>query len=145
MYQGLAQEIAQVMPVAYGLGLFVSSASFVQPNPIQGATGNTVGGYLALAGLQNIPCMNAPERSGAAGSSSNEDRMVPRIQASRERHVLLNAYFPALDTGYTQGAGAGWQVSITDPGGVVNTYTFLGGEGDSQQTQTRCKLELVTV
>lgn len=145
MNQYIQQEIVQVMPLAYGLGTFVSSASFVQPNPVQGATGNTIGGYITLAGLQNIPCMNAPERTGSAGSSSDEKRSVENIQAKRGRHVLLNGYFPALDTGFESGAGLGYQVSITDQNGTASMYTFLGGEGDSQQTQTRCKLELVTV
>ena len=145
MNQFLAIEIDQVMPVAYSTGLFVSSASFVAPVQIQGATGNSIGGYTPIEGLQNIPCMNAPERSGAAGSSSLETRAIPHIKAERARHVLLNGYFPTLDTGFEQGAGMGWECSITDQNGVTQMYDFLGAEGDSQHTQTRCKLLLVTV
>ena len=145
MNQFIAAEIAQVMPIAYGIGLFVSSASFYAPVQTQGATGNSIGGITPIAGLQNIPCMNAPSRSGAAGISSQERRTVPFVEAERSRHVLLNAYFPQLDTGPTHGAGTGWQVIISDPGGNTNTYLFLGGEGDSQLTQTRCNLELVTL
>ena len=145
MNQFLAHEIAQVVPVAYGIGLFVSTASFLAPVQTQGATGNSVGGYTAISGLQNIQCMNAPSRTGAAGTSSMERRTTPFVEAERSRHVLLNGYFPQLDTGPTHGAGTGWQVNITDPGGNTNQYIFLGGEGDSQQTQTRCNLELVTL
>ena len=145
MYQGLGIELAQVMPAALGTGLFVSLASFVKPIQTQGATGNSIGGYTPIAGLQNIPCMNAPERTGAAGNSSNEKRTPAYIEAERGRAVLLDAYFPTLDTGFTTGAGLGWQVSITDPGTPAQMYIFLGGEGDSQHTQTRCRLQLVTL
>lgn len=133
------------MPLAFGAGLFVSFASFFQPNTEQGPTGNVTGDPTPIDGLQSIPCMNAPERAGTIGMSSDETRKNDYIEAMRTRHVLLNAYFPALDTGFATGAGNGWQASILDPGGVPATYIFLGGEGDSQQTQTRCRLQLVTV
>jgi hypothetical protein len=143
--QFIANEIAQVMPTAYGLGIFVSFASFVAPVQTQGATGNSIGGYTAIAGLQNIPCMNAPERPGMVGNSSNEKRSVSNIQAERGRELLLNGYFQQLDTGYNQAAGLGWQVIVQDPDGIASTYQFFGGEGDSQQIQTRCRLMLVTL
>lgn len=145
MNQFLAAEIASVMQVAYGTGLFVSLASFVAPIQTQGATGNSVGGYTPIAGLQNIPCMNAPERPGPVGNASFETRAIPHIEAERGRELLLNNYFPTLDTGFAQGAGMGWQVSVTDPNGNTQFLQFLGGEGDSQSTQTRCRLLLVTV
>lgn len=145
MNQFLAIEISQVMPAAYGIGLFVSSASFVAPVQTQGATGNSIGGFTPIAGLQNIPCMNAPERPGPTGNASTETRAIPHIEAERGRELLLKAYFPQLDTGFNQGAGLGWEVQVTDQNGNMNMYDFMGGEGDSQQTQTRCKLILVTV
>jgi hypothetical protein len=143
--QFLAIEIDAVMPAAYGIGLFVSFASFVAPVQTQGATGNSIGGYIPIDGLQDIPCMNAPERPGMVGNSSTETRAIPHIEAERGRELLLNGYFPLLDTGYSQGAGMGWQVNVTDPNGNTNLYQFLGGEGDSQSVMTRCRLMLVTV
>ena len=143
MNQGIAQEIVQVMPTAYGLGVFVSSASFVSPVQIQGATGNSVGGYNPIAGLQNIPCMNAPESGMKV--SSDETRLLPHIEAERHRHVLLKGYYQQLDTGFSQGAGMGWEVTITDAAGNSQDYDFLGGEGDSQVQMTRIKVMLVTV
>lgn len=139
MNQGLGYEIAQVMTLATATGLFLSSASFVKPNPAQGATGNSIGGYLAIAGLQSIPCMDAPENSGPTRPSTGQQRMEARIESDRQRHVLLGGYYPQLNTGFASGAGLGWQVSIDG-----TMYTFLGGESDSQQTQTRIKCELVT-
>src|ERR1035438_9051482 len=133
------------MPVAYGIGLFVSFASFVAPVQTQGATGNSIGGYTAIEGLQNIPCMNAPERPGMVGNSSNEKRSTQNIQAERGRELLLNGYFSQLDTGYNQAAGLGWQVIVTDSDGIASTYIFEGGEGDSQSIQTRCRLMMVTL
>jgi hypothetical protein len=35
-------------------------------------------------------------------------------------------------------------VNVTDASGAVQVYDFLGGEGDSQRTQTRVKMMLVT-
>ncbi len=145
MNQFIAIEIAQVMPAAYGIGLFVSFASFVAPVQTQGATGNSIGGYIPIDGLQNIPCMNAPERPGMVGNSSTEVRTIQNIEADRERELLLNAYFPQLDTSFTQAASMGWEVVVTDPNGNTNTYDFLGAEGDSQSIQTRCRLKLVAL
>lgn len=145
MYQGFAIEISQVMPAALATGLFVSSASFVSPLRTQGATGNSTGGYTPVSGLQNIPAMNAPRASGVLGMSSGEKRSVPYIEATRLRHMLLQGYFPQLDTGFGEGAGAGLQVEVTEPSGLTNLYNFLGGEGDSQQILTRVQMQLVVV
>jgi hypothetical protein len=145
MNQGIAQEISQVMPVAYALGTFVALASFFAPSQIQLSTGNYENTQTPIAGLQNIPCMNAPAAAGVVGLSSDETRLIPHIEAERHRHILLNAYFQALDTGFNQGAGLGWQLQVTNEDGTTETFDFLGGEGDSQQTQTRVKAQLVTV
>jgi hypothetical protein len=145
MNQFLAIEIDQVMPVAYGTGLFVSLASFSAPVQTQGATGNSIGGTTPITGLQNLPCMDAPERTGLVGNSSNEKRSTANIQAQRTRELLINGYYKQLDTGFATGAGMGWQVSVTGPNGTTNTYIFLGGEGDSQQISTRCKLQMVVL
>lgn len=141
----LAAGIANVMQAAYSTGLFVSSASFTAPVQIQGATGNSIGGTTPIAGLQNIACMDAPDHPGLAIVGSGQKRNPDYIEASRDRHVLLKAYFSQLDTGFDSGASLGYQVTITGPNGLTKLYQFLGGEGDSQFTQTRCNLRLVTI
>jgi hypothetical protein len=145
MYQGLAIEIDQVMPAAFATGLFVSTASFVQPIATQGPTGNPTGGYTPIAGLQNIPAMNAPASTGMIGNSSDETRGLAHIEAKRVRRMVLNGYYPLLDTGFSQGAGMGWEVQVTDGNGSPQLYDFLGGEGDSQRQMTRVEMMLVTV
>lgn len=144
MNQGLGYEIAQTMPLAYATGLFASSATFLQPVQTQGPTGNPIAGApTPISGLIAIPAVNAPRSIIAV--SSDETRELPHIESKRERHMLLKGYYPVLDTGFSQGAGMGWQVQITDPGGNVNVYDFLGGEGDSQSQMTRVRMILVTV
>ena len=133
------------MPVAFGIGLFTSLASFFAPVQTQLATGNYVGAQTPIPGLQNIPCMNAPAAAGLIGLSSDETRLIPRVEAERHRHILLNGYFQQLDTGFAQGAGLGWQLTITNEDGTMETFAFLGGEGDSQQIQTRVRAQVVTV
>ena len=133
------------MPVAFGIGLFTSLASFFAPVQTQLATGNYVGTQVPIPGLQNIPCMNAPAAAGLIGLSSDETRLIPHVEAERHRHILLNGYFQQLDTGFAQGSGLGWQLTVTNEDGTMETFDFLGGEGDSQQIQTRCKAMIVTV
>lgn len=120
------------MPLAVATGLFVSLASFSSPPTMQGPTGNPTGSYVAVAGLQSIPCMDAPMIEG--GSSSDETKALSEIEAKRTRHILLNTYYAQVSTA----AGRGWQVTVD---GVL--YDLLGGESDSQRTQTRCSLQLV--
>lgn len=144
MNQGLGYEIAGVMKAALATGLFVSSCTFVELSQIQGSTGNSIGGYVLVAGLpQNIPAMNAPLSVGRL--SSDQTQRFDRIESARQRHMLLGAYYPTLDTGFNEGAGKGWQVRVTDPDGVTQLYNFQGGEGDSQQVMTRIRCQLVTV
>ena len=133
------------MPVAFGIGLFTSLASFFAPVQTQLATGNYVGTQTPIPGLQNIPCMNAPAAAGLIGLSSDETRLIPHVEAERHRHILLNAYFSQLDTGFAQGAGLGWTLQVINENGSVETLDFLGGEGDSQQIQTRVRAQVVTV
>lgn len=138
-YQGLAREIGSVMVIARASGLFVSAASFSQPPVTQGPTGNITGNYTPITGLTAIPCMNAPQSDIRV--SSDEVRTVTDIQAGRYRHVLLDDYYPAVIAGWPQG----WRVTITDPNSVVTLYTMTGAEADSQSTQTRLKLQVVTL
>jgi hypothetical protein len=128
------KAIPNVMRRAVASGLFVSLASFAAPDLTQGPTGNPTGAYTPVAGLQNIPCVNAPQSDIRV--SSDEVRSVTDIQAGRYRHVLLNGYYPAVIAGWPQG----WRVTID---GVL--WDLTGAEADSQSVQTRLKLQLVTI
>lgn len=133
-YQGLAYELAGVMAQARATGLFSSLASFSAPVSTQGATGNPIGTFSPAAGYQSIPCMDAPE--SIARVSATEMKAEPQIETERFRHVLLDACYPAL----REAAGLGWRVLIG-----ATLYDLLGAEDDSQATQTRCKLQRVTL
>jgi hypothetical protein len=126
--------IPNVMKRAVASGLFVSLASFFAPDLIQGPTGNPVGTFTPVTGLQGIPCMDAPQSDIRV--SSDEVRSVTDIQAGRYRHVLLNGYYPAVIAGWP----LGWRVTID---GVI--WDLAGAECDSQRTQTRLKLQLITI
>lgn len=133
-YQGLGYEIAAAMTMARQTGLFRSLASFSQPGTTQGPTGNPTGTYTPVSGLQNIPCLDAPQSDIRV--SSDEVRTTTDIQAGRYRHVLLNDRYPAVEAGWP----LGWRVTID---GVA--FDLAGAECDSQRTQTRLKLQAVTL
>jgi hypothetical protein len=138
--QSLAYEIAAVMPLAVSTGLFSSLASFsAPPANQQGPTGNIVTAYQPVAGLQNIPCMDAPESIGRV--SSDESKAIMQLEAGRYRHVLLGGCYQQL----RDATGQGWQCSITDPDGITKIYDMTGAEDDSQATQTRVRLQIVTL
>lgn len=127
------------MPQAVATGLFSSLASFTAPPTTQGPTGNPTGAFVAITGLQDLACMDAPESIGRP--SVNEAKSIPDIEAARYRHVLLSACYPQL----RDGAGLAWRCAVVDSLGNSTLYDLLGAEDDSQSTQTRVKLQKVTV
>ena len=135
MTQGFAVALNQVMPLARRTGLFSSLATFYQPVKTQGPTGNYIGTYTAVSGMTNIPCMNAPESTGRL--MADERKSEPNVLAESFRHVLLDAYYPFASNAST---ALGWQVDVDG-----TRYDLLGAESDSQQTQTRCRLQKVVV
>jgi hypothetical protein len=84
--------------------------------------------------LTNIPCMNAVRSEGSI--DANEKKAVEQIESGEYWHTFLNANYPTL----FGAAGKGWR-AIVD--GV--TYDLLGTESDSQGTQTRLNLQIVTL
>lgn len=122
------------MPLALASGLFVSVASFTRPVQTQGPTGNLIGTQTPVTGLQNIPCMDAPD--GILKPTATEAKSIERIMAEQFRHVLLGGYYANVPPG----TGSGWQVTIDS-----TLYDLLGAENDSQRTQTRLHLQLVTI
>ncbi len=135
MQQGLSLDLAHVMAEAVATGLFRSLATFYKPVKTQGPTGNYVGTTTAVAGMTNIPCMDAPFSIGQP--KATEDKMPNQTLAESFRHVLLDAWYP-LASGAAPNWG--WQVDIDG-----TLFDLLGAESDSQSTQTRLRLQRVTL
>jgi len=122
------------MPAAIDTGLFDSLCTILGPPTAQGPTGNPTGPYAPIIGLTDIPCMDAPP--SIARVQATEVKAVEEIMAVGLRHVLLNQCFADAP----QWAGRNYRASID---GVV--MDLLGAENDSQTTQTRLDLKLVTI
>jgi hypothetical protein len=124
-------------------GALVSLCTIQQPSGNQTTDGAPDGTFSNVAGLIDIPCMDAVLSDGSI--QATEAKELEEIMSKSYRHVFLNGYYPSLITGavFDGGPGGqamGWQ-AIVD--GVV--YDLLGAEPDSQNTQTRLRLQLVTI
>src|SRR5580658_2274488 len=144
MLQNIIPVIAdQLMPAVQKAGLFPSLCTIQQPDGNLTTDGAPSGVFLNVTGLVNIPCRNSVPSDGAI--QATEARDLEEILSKSYRHIALNGYYPILFTaalfeGSPGGAQLGWQ-AIVD--GV--TYNLLGAEPDSCQTQTRLRLQLVTI
>lgn len=140
MLQSMAFAVSQVMPQAVATGLFVSSCTFLTPDGVVGSSGAPSGNYVPInATLSNIPCMDAVPREGSI--EATEMREIKDIQSKGYRHVCLAGYFyPAIFPLIQQGL----QAIIADQVGST-TYNVFGAEPDSQNTQTRLHLEVISV
>ena len=140
MLQTMAFAISQVMPQAVKTGLFLEHCTISQPDGVLDSFGAPSGTFVPVTGLISIPCMNAVTREGSM--LANQQRDVPEIKSSAFRHVALAGYyydtiFPLIKEGLI--------ASVTDALGVATTYNVRGAEPDSQGTQTRLSLEVVSV
>ena len=132
--QGLSYEIQAVMPAALVTGLFLSVCTFQAPSGADLPGGAPSDQYTPVSGLQNIPCMDAVPSSTKVQATEAKD--MAEIASKGYRHLLLNGYYPqATPDGQIP---TSWQAVVDG-----TTYDVLGVEHDSQQTQTRCELELV--
>ena len=110
-------------------GLFVSLASFLARPNDPGEEVDQYGaviltGYQPVAGLQNLPCMFAPQ--AAAPSESDTVRMADQYDTKREWHLTLNGYYPNVNQRYLLSVDGG------------DLYQVMAVEWDSQRTMTRC-------
>ena len=140
MLQSMAYSISQVMPQVIQTGLLVSFCTISKPDGTLTPSGAPSGNYVAIAGLSNIPCMDAVPREGTI--EATEMREIREIQSKGYRHVALNGFYYPQIFPLIEGT---LQATITDPGGEVTTYNLFGAEPDSQQTQTRLHLEVISV
>lgn len=140
MYQGLSQYIDQVMPTALASGLFTATCTIQQP--VSGTAGFDTGGaptgdYVAVAGMVNIPCMDAP--MVVIAPKSDEFKSLEAQLSTQPRHILLGGSYPTIADHND------WQAVITEATGQVNVYDILGAENDSQGTQTRIAGRLASI
>ena len=135
MLQNIVPVLAQqVMPQAVATGLFVSLCTAQAPTGTKTPYGQPDGTFANVAGLVNIPCMDAVLSTGTI--EATEVKELQDIMSKAFRHTVLNGWYPQ----FIPGAAVGWRVIVD---GTV--YDLLGAEQDSQWTQTRLKLQLVTV
>ncbi len=139
----LRAQINQVMPQVISSGLLVSLCTIQQPDGMFGPTGGPSGNYVDVAGLVNIQCIGAPLSDSSI--SATEMKGMEEIESKALRHVALDADY--MNTTYTlpdgstvKGIQSSWR-AIVD--GL--TYDIMGAEPDSQATQTRLSLELVSI
>jgi hypothetical protein len=119
---------------AYNQGLFPSLGTLQQMVQDQGPTGNPTGNWQNVAGVVNIPCQDAPPSTARVQATEIKD--VADIMAKGLRHILLNQCF----VGAVEWAGTGSRFIVD---GIA--YEVLGAENDSQLSQTRLDLQLVTL
>jgi hypothetical protein len=122
------------MPLAIQTGLFVSLFTALQPPTRQGPTGNIIGDWTPIPGLIDIACTAPPLRD--ASITATEARELEQILAKEFKHVLLSGWYPQLE----QGIATGWRCLVDG-----NELVMLGAESDSQFTQTRVRVEFVSL
>jgi len=144
-YQGLAYELAEVMPEAQRTGLFVTTLCSVQiPSGTVGPSGAPDGLFVDLTGVTGIQCMSAPPST--ARIQATDVKSLEEIMSIGLRHVLLSGYFPQIVAAVQAGARAVLTTFDAD-GATVDTTAFdiLGAEADSQTQMTRMELKFASI
>lgn len=134
MNQSLIPDIEAVMPAVIATGLLVSLFTAQAPSGVLGPTGAPDGSYVNVAGLVNIACTAPPPSE--ARIQATETKALAEIASAELHHVLLDAWYSALDLGWRDG----WRAVVD---GVA--YDILGVESDSQMQMTRVSIRLETV
>jgi hypothetical protein len=137
MLQTITPDLASVLTAVRQADLFSSLCTIQKPkgspaHPEVTAAGQPTGNYEDVTGMVAIPCMNAPFSPG--NIQANEIKQLEAILALNIRHVLLDGYFPSIQ-------------SDTDWIAVVDGQTFdiLGAECDSQRVMTRLRIRTATI
>ena len=126
--------IAYVMQAANTMALFPSLFTAQAPSGTFVGGGSPDGVFNDVVGLVAIPCTAPPESTG--GIQATEVRALADITAAELHHVLLNAWYPALDLGWRDG----WRCMVDG-----FPYEIMGVESDSWSTQTRVRIKLATL
>lgn len=130
----IQDAIARVMPAAVDTGLLISLCTIQSPGQGYTPGGSPAYTYNDVAGLVNIQCMDAVMSLG--NIQATEVKQLDEIKSAGYRHVFLNGYYPTIVANVKNG----WRAVVD---GVV--YDLVGAEPDSQNTQTRLSLQLVSV
>jgi len=124
--------VSQVMPKVQASGLLRSTCVIKSPSGTNTAYGQPDGNFNVVL---TLPCQDAPFGFGGA-IEAGENKQLSDTIASGYRHIFIAGYYPQIPLG----VGSGWQAVID---GTI--YDLLGAENDSQRTQTRLRLQLVTI
>ncbi len=142
MFQGIGYDFDAAIKAVQQAGLMaLATCTIQQPSTAQDSDGGQV--YIPpvdIVGLTNIPCMQAV--LSTASIQATEVKALAEIMSKNLKHVLLNGWYPAIDPDM-------WAlINILDAGGnviIAITYDILGVENDSQNSQTRLKLQAVNL
>ena len=140
--QALLTDVDGVMTLAVATGLFRSLCTIKAPDGNLGASGAPSGTYVTVSGLSGIVAMDAPAPEQVGPISGSESKSLADVLSLSARHVLLERYFPELSPA-TNWGDVGWIAEMTDRTGNVTVYDITGADADSQQTQTRLRLQKV--
>lgn len=131
MTQGLTIDVSGVMAVALASGLFISVCTIQTPSTSIVGAGQRAISWANLAGHVSIACMDAPE--GLENKiDSSENKGVRNITDIDRHHVLLDAYYPAIQVRYR---------AVIDG----TAFDIMAVEHDSQRQMTRLAVRLATL
>lgn len=139
MYQLQTYDITAVMPAALDSGLFVSFVTMQQPTGAQTSTGapllsggDSGDGWNNVAGMINIPAMNAPQSESRL--TADQKKELEMVEGYQLRHLLLGGYYPAIQE------NSNWRAMVDG-----TAYDVLGVESDSQSQMTRLRLQISSI
>ena len=122
----LDKAVSLVMPTAVASGRFKSFCTIQQPDGVLVDAGQPSGMFVDVPGLVKIRCMAPPESS--VRITANEVKTQQNIQTFSDLHILLDGWYPLIETGVVNG----WKAIIDG-----QQYDIMGAESSSQDMQTR--------
>ena len=133
----IALELPRVMAAARATGLDRSLCTFQIPDGSVTDNGFPGGSYVDVVGLVDLPCQVAP--TSTLRVSAQTTKMLTEQEALNSSHVLLYGYYPDAEAAWRQGG------RMVINGQIFENNDVLGVESDSQQTQTRAIVRVVTL
>lgn len=133
MNQEMALGIADVMPAVRASGLLVSLCTITVPPGVSdnGGAPDPNAPYTNLPGHIDLPCISSPLVAGDF-PALEEVKSMTEILTKNMRHVLLDSYYPDIETIHR---------AVVD--GVE--YDIITSEADSQSQMTRLAVQKVTI
>ena len=143
MNQNIIQlELPRVMKAVIGVGLDTSLCTMQVPSSALTDSGFPVtvpdaSAWVDVVGLVDIPCQVAP--NSVLRVQATTVKTIAEQEALNSSHVLLYGYYPAVETVWRNGGRA------VINGDIYPHDDILGVESDSQHTQTRMALRVVSL